>query len=265
MKLNFILTGLVLSLPFSLMAQTTRGPIKKQVFQNSSEHCVLNTSCELKEFRLETHDYRTMISGSASLGSSAIKAYKTDKVENLEKFAIVQFIKGCVFSSSQNAQGEVEKRFGYSREFFDSFARFQHKSWVIDSIDSDPMYNNLTPDRRHGAYRWNKVRGSYDRKTEVHYFREKPIFPELYVSDLPGSAFLGSNEAKNISLKFKACIYQTEDIPLKTTPDDLDFATPIHCFDWASSFIYNHKLSRYESPSEIDSFCEEDKQSHLFE
>lgn len=222
-----------------------------QVYKNSD--CLKTDSCDLKEFKLETYNYNSIIAGDATLGSSATMSYKTDKVENLEKYAVVQFIKGCVYNSKL-VDGKIEKNSYVSRDFFGEIKKFTHPQWVIDSVDKDPVYNSIEK-LRHGAYRWNTVAGSTEKKTQKYYLNEKPTRPELYVTDLPSTAFFMYGEAKNVSLEFKACIYKTSDVPMETDPEDTTFAEPIKCFDWKSSFIYNHTGKLYESKKEIDSYC----------
>lgn len=222
-----------------------------QKFNNSN--CGQTSSCDLVEFKLETNEYKVIFSGSAPAFGTDIKmSYRTKKVSQLEDFAIVQFIKGCKFNSYKKPDGKVERYFGITRDFFGDRERFQHKEWVIDSIDKDPMYNNFDGSSRHGAYR-SKIQGK-----DVYFFQKKPVEPELFVTDLPGTASMESPDdiATNTSLIFKSCIFKTRDIPLETIFNDLSFAEPIKCFEWSSSYIYNHDLNKFESKKEIHSFCE---------
>ena len=86
-----------------------------------------------------------------------------------------------------------------------------------------------------------------------------PSHPEIYISDYPSTAFVNSyEEASNISLKSKTCLYLREDIPLRAAPTDIDQSKSISCHDWSSSFVYNHISKKYESPQNIDPFCLED-------
>ena len=151
--------------------------------------------------------------------------------------------------------GTIKKEILDSREFFDSIIKFKHTDWVIDSVDLDPVYNSH-PDLRHASYRWNTKPGSFDKSTEKVYYNERPSTPNLYVSDLPGTAFYSQDgEAKNLSLEFVTCIYKTVDIPLVATPADINFSTPIACHTWKSSFIYNHEAAKFEVKNDVDAFC----------
>jgi hypothetical protein len=230
-----------------------RGKPTIQTFKNTN--CAETNSCDLKEFKLHTYEYTVNIRGEMSYGSNAFISYKTKEIDQLENYAIVQKIRGCNFASRKMEDGSIEKHFLYSREFFGDIVRFKHPEWVIDSVDKDLMYNNYGPEMRHAYYRWNKKPGSYDKETEEYYFRARPERPELYASDLPGTAFVMDGLVKNISLQFETCIYKTSDVPLESTPDNINFATPIACHEWASSYIYNHNTEKFESKKEIDQFC----------
>lgn len=205
---------------------------------------------DLTEFKISSNGYKVIIKKSISYGTDIKMSFKTKSSADLEKYAIVQFIKGCKFNSYKKPDGSIEKYFGIKRDFFGIKDVFDHPEWVIDSIDTDPMYNNHTKDKRHAYYRWTK------NGKEVYFFQEKPKANELYVTDLPGTVNMEDPNgiASNISLKFKTCLYKTSDIPLEARPDD-KIPGAIKCFDWASSYIYNHRTKKYESPSEIDSFC----------
>ncbi len=250
-----------------LGVQMSLTEINAQVFRDRPDiqiktefdcHHDAKNPCNIESFKLHHYNYRILFAGDPrpSYGTAAYMSYETRDVDQLEDYAFVQFIKGCAFESRVDEEtGEIRKRFHLLRHFFDELVDFHHPEWVIDSIDKDPMYNNMEPHNRHGAYRWNRVRGSYDRKTEVFYQNRKPRFPLLYASDHPSTSFLTAQGARNMSLKFKTCIYQTNDIPLVSSPKDMDPSQALGCFNWQSSFIYNHKTGEYESPEEIDEFC----------
>ena len=68
--------------------------------------CRSTYTCDLKRFTLTTSVYEVWFSDDPNYptyGNGVIMEYETDSVDALEKYAIVQFIKGCVFDSSKNA------------------------------------------------------------------------------------------------------------------------------------------------------------------
>lgn len=250
MKILKLLLPLLLIAPSAWSAVIREKP-HVQKFKNAN--CTQTSTCSLVEFKLETNEYKVIFSGSApSFGTDIKMSYRTRGVSQLEEYGIVQFIKGCKFNSYKKPNGKVERYFGITRDFFGKRERFQHREWVIDSIEQDPMYNSFEGFGRHGAYR-SMIQGKV-----VYYFQQKPVEPELFVTDLPGTASMeGPNDiATNTSLVFKSCLYKTKDIPLQTTADDLSFAEPIKCFEWSSSYIYNHEINKFESKKELDPFCE---------
>jgi hypothetical protein len=49
---------------------------------------------------------------------------------------------------------------------------------------------------------------------------------------------------------------KVSDIPISVDNASVDLrAKALKCFDWDSTFIYNHFEKIYENPKEIDSFC----------
>lgn len=246
----FLAAGLLMMSTFAY-SQVKQKPLI-QIFKNSE--CEINETCDLKEFKLQTYDYSVQYPDGKSFGTGAYISYKTDKVDQLEKYAVVQFIRGCSYYSDDDPNKDLVQ---IKREFFGEISPFHHPDWVIDSVDKDPIYNSLSTGNRHRAYRWNTVPGSTNNATEAYYSEGIPSNPELYVRDLPGTAFYLNGRAKNLSLNFKVCLYKTADVPLETKQDDLSFANPIHCFDWDSSFVYNHKLKKMERSKKLNPICTE--------
>lgn len=219
---------------------------------SSIDNCTQN--CDLKEFKVKKYDYKVFIDNGVSYGTGMYASYKTDSNENLKKYGIVQFIKGCHFDS-EKINGKVKKTFSRSRYHFGEMIKYKHPKWVVDSFDVDPMYAS-TEENRYWSYKWNRIPGSHDGETEELFRDSNPLTPEIYVSDFPGTAFQATSElAINISLKFKTCIYLRDDIPLRTAADAMDITKAISCLGWSSSFIYNHNKKVYETSREIDPVC----------
>src|ERR687896_1470208 len=85
----------------------------KQVFLNPD--CRSTDTCDLKRFTLTTSVYEVWFSDDPNYptyGNGVIMEYETDSVDALEKYAIVQFIKGCVFHTSKNSEGKVKTHIG---------------------------------------------------------------------------------------------------------------------------------------------------------
>ncbi len=255
MKYLFFLFAFFIIFPlnFALASSSEDFNFERQTFINND--CAKNDTCDLKKFSILRSDYKIEIEGIYSYGTSLFAEYETNSVGALEKYGIVQFIRGCAFNSYKNKDGLIVKEKNYSKWQFDEIKEFCFTKWVIDSMDKDPFYNSDEEEPRHYLYRWNVTPNSFDKKTEEFYGEEKPKLPRLYVADLPGTAFFIDETAKNISLEFKICVYKTADIPKITTENDINFAEAIHCFYWKSSFIYNFKTGVFEIKEAIDSFC----------
>src|SRR5258705_11602440 len=82
----------------------------KQVFLNPD--CRATDTCDLKRFNLISLVHEIWFSDDPNYpthGNCAIMEYETDSVDAIEKYAIVQFVKGCVFDSSKHQRGQIIK------------------------------------------------------------------------------------------------------------------------------------------------------------
>ena len=219
----------------------------KQVFLNPE--CRSTDTCDLKRFTLTTSAYEAWFSDDPhepTYGNGAIMEYETDSVAALEKYAIVQFKKGCVFYSSENREGKISRNVGDTTPSFGENVPFCFPEWVIDSQDTDPAYNS---DPEHGRFyllRWNR-RGSHDSRTEKYYGVEKPKIPVVYMADYPAGAFVSESGVKNVALEFNTCLYKASDVPAETRRDNVAFAKPIRCFEWQNVYVYDFAAGRFHS------------------
>lgn len=243
----------------ALAGSVTHSPTRTKTFVNSN--CEADQTCDLLSFSLHQYEYKVDFAGGTeqSYGTTVNFEYTTKSPGSLEDFALVNFIRGCQFDSTSR-NGRVARAYAVKVESFGRMVPYRFPDWSIDSFDANPMYNNWPEEEvaagasLHGSYRWNKVPGSFDEKTEVYFVQERPRTGRLYVSDRPGTAFVfdGGASAKNISVQFRVCIYRTRDIPRSTSPDNLAFASPIACHEWASSYVWDFEKGEMTRPKELD-------------
>ena len=219
----------------------------KQVFLNPD--CQSTDSCDLKRFTLSKAVNEIWFSDNPkhpTYGNGVIMEYETDSVAAIENYAIVQFKKGCVFDTSQNPQGKVQRIVTDTVASFGEQVLFCFRQWVIDSHDTDPAYNS---DPDHGRFyflRWNK-RGSYDNRTQKYYGAVKPQAPIVYMADYPAGAFVTGTGVRNVALEFKTCIYKARDVPSVSRREHLAFAKPINCFAWQNVYVYDFEKAKFQT------------------
>jgi hypothetical protein len=220
----------------------------KQVFLNSD--CWSTDTCNLKRFTLTMSVYEVWFSDDPNhpvYGNGVIMGYETDSVDTLEKYAIVQFMKGCVFYSSKDGEGKINRNASYYVvPSFGENVPYCFPQWVIDSRDTDPAYNSDPEYGRFYLLRWNKP-GSYDYRTQKYYGAEKPKIPVVYMTDHPAGAFVTGTGVKNAALEFKTCIYKASDVPAETRRDDTGFAKPIACFEWQHVYVYDFDKGSFQA------------------
>lgn len=213
--------------------------------------------CGLKKFKISSQNYKLQVGGIWRFGTRAFISIETNTIDQIRSYGVVQFIRGCVYNSKLADDGKVKKEIKISREFYNDYQLFSHPEWVIDSIDLDPLCNSFNPEMdRFGAYRWSPTPGVFTNYDEQVYLLERaPEYPEIYVTDRPAQAFYENGKAKNVSLQFNTCLYESKDIPLVSKPTELNFADPIKCFKWNSQFKFNHKTKVFEETNSIDDIC----------
>lgn len=237
----------------------TRSPTRTKTFVH--EPCSAAGSCELRRFSIHQYEYVVDFDEykTRNYGSAVNIEYVTRTPASLEDFAVVNFIRGCQFYT-EFKEGKVERYYTIVVGSFGETVTYLFPDWRIDSLDVNPMYNN-TPEADvarlgtlHGSYRWNRVKGSFEDKSEVLFAHERPREGSLYVSDRPGQAFVSDDgeRAYNISVRFKTCLYRTRDIPRASAPENVDFAAPIACHEWASSHVYDFAKQEMTHPEELD-------------
>jgi len=219
----------------------------KQVY--ASPDCGATDSCDLKRFTLTTVVYEVWFSDDPirpTYGTGVIMEYETKTVKALEKYAIVQFKKGCVFHSSKSGTGKIDRHISDVVPSFGEKIPFCFRDWVIDSQDTDPAYNSDPQYGRFYLLRWNKP-GSYDNRTQKFYGMQKPRKPVLYMTDYPAGAFVTGTGVKNVSLEFKTCIYKASEVPFATRRNNIHFARPINCFEWQNVYVYDFEKAAFQT------------------
>ena len=219
----------------------------RQVFSNPN--CASTGTCDLKRFALTTSTYEIWFSDAPqgpTYTNGAVMEYETESLDAVERYAIVQFKRGCVFQSLKNHDGRIVTSIGDTVTSFGENIPFCFPHWVIDSQDADPAYNS-DPERGRFYYlRWNEP-GSYDQRTEKFYGAERPKSPVVYMTDYPGGAFVGGTGVKNVALEFRNCIYKAADVPTQARRDQLGFARPLSCFDWQNIYVYDFAKGSFDS------------------
>jgi hypothetical protein len=257
MRIALGLLGLFFGLIISSLAHadTVTTGSKTQTFTNTD--CAKTDSCDLKDWVVKQEDFKLTIPSHniTAFGSRMHTVYNTSSLDTLEKYGIAQFIRGCVFYS-QVVDGKVVREFDQI-EHYGKIVPFHFPQDVIDGFVKDPIDWGAEEGMpsRHFFY-LNKFIGSQEPQPKDRYGIQKPTIPRLYLRDIPGVAqVMQDGSAKNISLQFRICIYKSADVPKVVEETNLTFATPLQCFNWNNSFVYNHGLKKYEQPADIVDFC----------
>ena len=227
--------------------------LKRERFIFENSNCQITNSCSLRRIQWLIENYRVELDAGFNYGTRLSAGYETDSVDTLEEYVFVQFIRGCVYSSELVA-GEIHTSYNYAQPDSAQDELMKYDNWTLESYDSDPVYNSMPDFPRHYYYRWNAM-DDFFTKNETFFGIRKPSFPHLYVTDRPGTAFISQDIAKNISLEFRMCLYKSADVPESLAENEKISAEPIHCYQWSSSWIYDHGAEKYTNPYGIVDAC----------
>jgi hypothetical protein len=261
-QLAFVIFTLTCGLIFASPAQADQLKVLDSVTHSfTNRDCQANSTCALNSFYLTVENYEIDISSEGfpgwNYGTRIYASQKTASLMDIFDYGIVQFIRGCEYTSSI-VGGKLQETLNIDREFYGKNVTFQHPEWVIDGVVTDPLDWNFTadPKTRFSAYQWS-ASGNI-RSTDAKYVENAPpTSPMLFVTDHPGVVSFSpdSGIADNISLQFRTCVYRTKDVPIFVPAENINFAKALHCFDWVSSWIYDFNNKKYAHSSKIRPLC----------
>jgi hypothetical protein len=233
---------------FLLSSYIFAGPVERGPIETKKIHF---SNQRLKEFVSSSYDYKVTFSpGEVSYGKRNYFSYKTKIINDLEDYAVVQFMRGCHFISYED-RGQIKKYVGMSHYHFGKVVPLKHNSWVVDTRDMDPIYLSSDEYGTHGLYLQNSKRDSYQQKSESYYYEKTPRYPRLYASVMPSTAFISNGEAINLSMELKTCLFKTKDVTANSYEQLIDKA--IACYDWNNFMTYDYKKKKFVKKQ--DEFC----------
>jgi hypothetical protein len=189
--------------------------------------------------------------------------YRTKDNSSLRDFVFVQFIQGCTFET-RKINGAIAVSQPRVRTFFGKQGvSFNHRSWVIDSVDTDPAYWS-DPEYldRHAWLRWGINDDSFPHRPQDYptVAEGPPSEPRVFITDIPDGGDIRWNPwsktliATNSTFQFKTCLFRTQDVPAQASPDT-KLPQPLVCMWWDSSYVYDHDRNEMTSPTDIASAC----------
>jgi hypothetical protein len=198
--------------------------------------------------------------------SSLYVWYETTSPKDVEEFAFVQYVRGCIYASERHADGLITTHLNVTHQHLGTRSVFVHLDWTVDAHLADPMMSsNPRFPVRHYFMEWNKKPDQFPTEHGAFYGENPPKRPRLFAFDSPGvSAHVPSSSedfAVNHSLEYRTCLYRTRDIP--TGSDGSIIPNALGCFEWKSSYVYDHVTKKYSSPVGIMPACRPSKMPDL--
>jgi len=270
-RLICLLTFLFLIVgPLTAQARIDVISTRRQSFRPTADRCAEAGICDLKRFRLVVQKKKVVLPNLPDKNAyymTDIRAqYETTSLQSLEKYGVVQLIRGCMFESAWDGN-QLTKTLSISRNHMGEDKIFKHATWQIDNDHPAPVYTGLQfPDGRIDPFfllNWNDNRNSLDANSSYFYGQRKPPHPVVYATDLPGPAYLsdvmtnGTLRAQNTSLEFQTCLFKMSDLPPTTDMSGagVDFNKAIKCFEWSHKNIYDFSAQTFISSGNVDNVC----------
>ncbi|MGZ3691514.1 MAG: hypothetical protein ACXVAX_08420 [Pseudobdellovibrio sp.] len=244
---------------------------KVQSYKTDISTCAVNDICDLKEFRFVEWKKKVILpkedESKAFYETDTRAVLETSSVDKIEKYAIVQMIKGCQYESLWDGK-TLTQNLTIMRNHMGNTVVFKHKTWQVDNDHPAPIYTGVQFDDGHidpfYLLNWNDDPKSLDADNSKFYGSVKPTHPVVFATDLPGpgafraqTGLQGVIGADNTSLEYRTCLFKTADLPKLTDGDgtNIDFSKVIKCFSWDHKFIYDFKAGKFKSPAAIEDIC----------
>jgi hypothetical protein len=239
--------------------------------------------CSLKTVTLGTQVYSSeegsLTKGSLYRATSMAASFETTSPECLREYGLVQWVRGCVYSEAFDQPHHEVSFGGWSTRDHRGVKSvdFYHPEWVIDTLESDPMYGT-SPESTHlgdpnDRHRFYLAAPSGQNFTVSDYFQNlwKPInlfrlvsprLTQIGVRDFPtggtvqfhpvgdalGKILLGTQ----VALQFRLCIYPITKIPIVGDPE----GEPLHCFSWSSQHLLDWERRDWKTDAvEVGAHC----------
>lgn len=255
---------LVFTLLFSLLAGTLSA--RAEVVSQKHSYAKLDPKLTVTEFSLVEMKKRVRVGGTGPLHTNYLTdiraVYKTQLPQQATDYGIVQFIRGCQWDSNLES-GIVKNSFNVYRDHMGHYAPFIHPDWEVDTDSLDPIYSSdyrfkVQKFPRHALLRWNTNPNSLDAETAIFLVEDFPKVSRVFVTDLPGSAFLSApTAARNTSLEFRTCLFKVTDLPPTTdkSGSNIDLSKALACLTWDHKYVYDYKQKTFNTTGPISPTC----------
>lgn len=264
-KMNSISALLFLILPLSSHASIKE--ISKRIITmpvQSQSQCQALGTCALKGAQLIERKIKVLLPDEppekVTVMTDMRMILNFDSTESIEKFGVVQFIRGCMYESTLNMDGSTSYSFSAAHKNFGQYKLIKYSSDIVDAVGTDPVSSAWDGRGRFDLYRWNKDPKSTDPENDNWYAFGKPAHGTVYLSDLVSYTGLKDQtpiSARNSSIEMNTCIFKISDLPKTSDPTGtgIDRSKAIWCANWDHRFRYDFGAGEIVPESVISPSC----------
>jgi hypothetical protein len=234
------------------------------------------------------------VGGRYTAHSTAV-VLETSDPSCLKQYAVVQYVKGCVYHLAIDKKTQKKERyFEIARQLRDETAPTAFLDWTVDSTLISPMKVNVNQDEFYadrGVEDYRVPNRAFDLSTSHPEESMKnayqtlftasnpknqlstslrqnptPMINQMFVSSLSeGSTYYpqgfkkGTRDFSIPSLQYMSCIYHAQDVPATGDPARFDAPEakggPIYCFSWNDNLVFNLSTGAFKTGTKIDPYC----------
>lgn len=180
--------------------------------------CKAYGTCGIKELSFTVERYRLPLE-EPFYGTRAILHMKTEYPFDQNAFTVVQFIRGCKYSTAiEKGSGHIQRYIDWEMKEFEPVG-----AWGGYPIKIFPRADSIII-LPYGSY------FSYEHQ---------------YPSMTAGMAY-------NTVFQLRSCLYRASSVSASSGAGSFDSTEPIVCFDWDSVFVFNHTSRKFKSDFKFD-------------
>lgn len=240
---------------------------KRTVEMPIAADCETRGICDLKGAKIVERKIKVLLPNERADFATYMTDFRfvleVDKPARIPHYAIIQFVRGCMYQSELLADGTERRDFLYVHKHFGRYKVMRHDDWVVDSSHADPLATSFETYGRFDLYKWNKSPADLGADNANWYFHSKPPHGTVFKADLIANTGLiqeaTTPRARNSSLELETCLFKIDDVP--TTSDEtgtgVDRAKAVWCASWDHKFHYDFATRTVVAEKAIHPFCRE--------
>lgn len=261
------------SLALAQSAASIKEISKRTVSMPAQSDCKASDTCDLKSVKFVERKLKVLLPNERPIFATYMTdtrfILQTTTAKEIPRYAVVQYLRGCMFESALLPDGSEVRDFTYVHKQFGAYSLVRHDDWVVDSSHADPLATSFEGFGRFDLFKWNKDPANLDADNATWYFDSRPTHGTVFKSELLGTTGLIEGTlnptARNSSLELETCIFKISDVPKTSDAQGtgIDKTKALWCAPWDHNFTYDFASRTVAQGRSIHPFCSEPSRGPL--